>query len=184
MKAMTVARVVLVTTLLAAGVAQAQPAAPSNQAAAWSEGSRLIERGVSAMDSANKAQADAARRGVDALGRRTAAVTNGLRASEEFRRVASAAPNSPDAAEAQRWAALVQAAAAKWQGFQSQEIVATRDLNAAIQQNANAQKALEGALIQLDQGRRMLADLQPVSAELSTGAAPQVSAPAAPAPVR
>lgn len=154
----------LAVVLMGAGPVAAQVAAPpSNLEGAWAEGSRLVHEGVVSLTAADKVLSDAARRGVDAMGRRTTSSTNAQRAAEEFRRLSSATPTSTDAAEAQRWAGVVQAAATRWLGFQSQEREATRDLNAAIQQNAGAQKTIEAAMMQIERGRRMVAEPQPVS---------------------
>lgn len=158
--------VALAIALLGSGATRAQPAAPpSNVEATWGEGSRLVHQGVLALTTADKALSDAARRGVEATGRRATASASAQRAADEFRRLSSATPTSTDASEAQRWAGVVQAAAARWVGFQTQEREATRDLNAAIQQNSAAQKAAEAAMAQIDRGRRMIGDPQPVGGE-------------------
>lgn len=154
--------------LLVSGVAQAQTqqaAAPSGLEGTWGEGAKLVHQGVTALVAADKALSDSTRRGMDATSRRTSSGANAQRAASDFRQLSQASPTSSDAAEAQRWAALVQAAAAKWQGFQTQERDATRDLNAAIQQITAAQKAIDAATAQVERGRQMVGDPQPVVSE-------------------
>ena len=169
--------------LFAPGPAGAQSApTPSSLEANWSEGSRLVRAGVAALVSAEKSLGDAARRGVEASARRNTSGANPQRAAGESRGLASPSPTSTEAVEAQRWAALLQAAATKWQGFQTQEREATRDLNLAIQQNSTAQKAVEAALVQVDRGRQMIGEPQPVSGT-ATGGPPELM-PQAPAPVQ
>jgi hypothetical protein len=167
MKTLSVVTGVALSLLLGvSGVAQAQPAtAPSGLEGTWGEGSKLVHQGVTSLVAADKALSDSTRRGMDATSRRTSSSASAQRAASDFRQLSSAAPSSADAAEAQRWAALVQAAAAKWQGFQTQERDATRDLNGAIQQISAAQKAIETATAQVERGRQMIGDPQPVVSE-------------------
>jgi hypothetical protein len=166
--------VALSLLLLVSGAAQAQPAAaPSGLEGTWGEGGKLVHQGVTALLAADKALTDSTRRGMDATSRRTSSGANAQRAASDFRQLSQATPTSSDAAEAQRWAALVQAAAAKWQGFQTQERDATRDLNAAIQQISTAQKAIETANAQVERGRQMVGEPQPVVSDS------QASSPAA-----